>query len=80
MFSVRFQVSIDIVLLILINVILIPHLTEYPSLVLSKGGMMKCLLGAHVESSHTSTQIHGRYFSADAHSADAESKKYLYSS
>jgi hypothetical protein len=28
---------------------------------LSKRGMMKRLLGAHVESSHTSTQIHGRY-------------------
>jgi hypothetical protein len=30
---------------------------------------MKRLLGAHIESSHTSTQVHGRY-----HSADAESK------
>jgi hypothetical protein len=35
---------------------------------------MKCLLGAHVESSHTSTQVHGRYHSADVRSADAESK------
>jgi hypothetical protein len=36
--------------------------------------MMKRLLGAHVESSHISTQVHGRYHSADARSAYAESK------
>jgi hypothetical protein len=36
--------------------------------------MIKRLLGAHVESSHTSTQVHGRYHSADARSVDAESK------
>jgi hypothetical protein len=35
---------------------------------------MKRLLGAHVESSHISTLVHGRYYSADAGSADAESK------
>jgi hypothetical protein len=35
---------------------------------------MKRLLGAHVESSHTSTQVHGRYYSADACSAHTESK------
>jgi hypothetical protein len=36
--------------------------------------MMKRLLGAHVESSHISTQVHGRYHSADARIVDAESK------
>jgi hypothetical protein len=35
---------------------------------------MKRLLGAHAESYYISTQIHGRYYSADARSADAESK------
>jgi hypothetical protein len=35
---------------------------------------MKRLLGAHVENSYISTQIYGRYYSADARSADAESK------
>jgi hypothetical protein len=35
---------------------------------------MKRLLGAHVESSYISIQVHGRYHSADARSAHAESK------
>jgi hypothetical protein len=36
--------------------------------------MMKRLLDAHVESSHASTKVHGRYCSAEARCALIESK------